>query len=561
MTRRCCKGLKMERRLIVVALVALMVLPALAAAEDIRLTMCPVKLEIRNETTSGPLLGTYYANSACPGSSGVSSSPAKVAPGGTLCYLITYYNDGNADMTAKNYALYGRPISTVSELKTCPDLGSNHDDSVAATENGALPPGGTITLWACGKIFEDAAPGVCYLHSYLSQSVPVGAVEHSWINWNDAINITSGPKSAIVRKDFGVGVWDPADAYTGAKNQVDLSKLSGKDDSDIVRTQKIVVSNDASSKGNFTGYIACNGHPGWVVKDIVDLEPGQTIEGTAQWPKSVFAGTPAGSVSVNCCVFDRSGNYLDCNWGSVNTFSSDAGAIVIVNFGTDKASYEGGESGTLTITITNNGGDMGGESTADLSLTDDTTGGIILPSTTVQVGQMPSTTSKTLSTQFTVPSDLAFMNTFTICVDFEPVDSANNPFRSLSVWAGGWGGTTSLPYCLQIKPTTSNEATCSELEQVGIPRQNCTCTSRYCVIEAPPGYQISEITYKDAAGRRHTVEDRRVAYLVNANGINIDVEYMKGVVPSLDLSLLTVLLLAACAAFFYRSPHRPQARK
>lgn len=72
---------------------------------------------------------------------------------------------------------------------------------------------------------------------------------------------------------------------------------------------------------------------------------------------------------------------------------------------------------------------------------------------------------------------------------------------------------------------------------------------------------MTNVEYEEAIGRGDNLEDRRILYLVNAQNIPIKIEYMKGVVPSLDLSLLALVLLVACAAFFYLSPHRPQARK
>jgi len=426
-------------------------------------------------------------------------------------------------------------------------------------EGGGLLPDESIELWACDTVYNDAAPGPAYLHGYLIKVSPPSTYPSSWYAWGNVLNVLEGPASTVVTMSYVGSDWDPSDAYDPATSRLDLGKLSEKAASDIIHTRPMTVSNAAGSKGSFTGRVYCNNYG--VVKDVVDLAPGDSVDALGQWAKSVFTSTPSGRVDLNCCLYDKDWHYLTCDWGGVNTFSSDAGALVIGGLGTDKVTYEGGQSGTLDFNLYNNGGDLGDASSVDLSLTDDATGTVVLSPTTLSLTPLPNGQSKTVSASFSVPGSLAFMNTFTICAEINAVKSDNTPFSSLTIWSGWWSGTTGTKYCLQVKPTTSNDAIPGELDEVGVPSQNFTCTSRYCVIEAPPGYWITEISYEDAAGRRHTIEDRRVAYLVNANGIPIDVEYMKGIVPSLDLSLFAVLLLAACAAFFYLAPHRPKPRK
>ena len=73
---------------------------------------------------------------------------------------------------------------------------------------------------------------------------------------------------------------------------------------------------------------------------------------------------------------------------------------------------------------------------------------------------------------------------------------------------------------------------------------------------------ISEIDFGGVGGIDYNLVDNRLLYLVGPSGIPIIVEYMKGVVPSMELGILSLALLSLAAFLMYnRGGHGGRRKK
>ena len=553
----------MEKGAVIFGVFMLVAFASLVTAEDLS-SLCAVRLDIRHNSMAEPIAGTFYSGKGCPGSTGMSTTPVEVNPGETVCYSFTYYNDGPIEIPAKRYSAYSRAIGyeTVSN-----DANSNRADSIfLGTEHGELPPGESITLNACGTILDYAPPVTAFVHSYVSKynasGAHIGTFSNSWHNYPNALRTLDSPTKDYVNVtvSWSSVTWNPPAAYSSATNTLDLSQLGALAPGDTVRSRRITVRNHDSSQASFTGSVSGNG----MTSVSIVLAPGEQTSVDYILPKSYFTGHPAGILGVQSCLWDSTPKFVNCDWAQVTTLSDTVAALLIEAFDTDATSYEAGDTGTLTLRLKNIGATIGASSTATLRLRNNAPAMDILSPATDALGTLAYGDTATLSHTFTIPSASPFMTDFTKCFDVDLKDNNGMAFPQVKIYTSTWASPIiSTTYCDNILPTTPTGASCTPPVPAGNPpKQNCTCGARFCTIEAPPGMWISEIDFGGVGGIDYNLVDNRLLYLVGPSGIPIIVEYMKGVVPSMELGILSLALLSLAAFLMYnRGGHGGRRKK